>query len=140
MDARLSISNMTTEWGPLVGWFPVDEITLKYLHGVHEWLQAIGAERFSEEDLESKWARQSSAPGCGRSLRGTNYAHLSQVTPHVSGPDTVQAMQSLAEIEQKKVAIQKAYLISCVNSRLEDLAAAAKVLKGQKVAPAVKFY
>ena len=49
-------------------------------------------------------------------------------------------MQSLAEIEQKKVAIQKAYLISCVNSRLEDLAAAAKVLKGQKIASGVKFY
>ena len=31
MDARLSISNMTTEWGPLVGWFPVDEVTIKYL-------------------------------------------------------------------------------------------------------------
>src|SRR5258707_15874526 len=49
-------------------------------------------------------------------------------------------MESLAEIEKKKVAIQKAYLISCVNSRLEDLAAAAKVLKGQKVASGVKLY
>src|SRR5581483_1541277 len=65
---------------------------------------------------------------------------LSQVTPHVSGPDTVQVMQPLAEMEQKKVAIQKAYLLSCVNSRLEDLEAAAKVLKGKKVAPGVKFY
>ncbi len=27
MDARFSISNMSTEWGPLVGWFPVDEVT-----------------------------------------------------------------------------------------------------------------
>ncbi len=25
MDARLSIANMTTEWGALVGWFPVDD-------------------------------------------------------------------------------------------------------------------
>ena len=63
-----------------------------------------------------------------------------QVTPHVSGPDTVQAMQSLAEIEKKKVPIQKAYLVSCVNSRLEDLEAAAKVLRGKKVASGVKFY
>ena len=63
-----------------------------------------------------------------------------QVTPHVSGPDTVQIMASLAEMEKKKVAIQKAYLLSCVNSRLEDLDAAAKVLKGKKVAPGVKFY
>ena len=35
MDARLSISNMTTEWGPLVGFFPVDEVTIEYLRGVH---------------------------------------------------------------------------------------------------------
>ncbi len=139
MDARLSISNMTTEWGPLVGWFPVDEITLKYLHGVHERLQAIGAERFSEEDLE-QWAENPPRPDADAVYAARITLDLSQVTPHVSGPDTVQAMQSLAEIEQKKVAIQKAYLISCVNSRLEDLAAAAKVLKGQKVAPAVKFY
>ncbi len=33
MDARFSISNMSTEWGPLVGWFPVDEVTIKYLAG-----------------------------------------------------------------------------------------------------------
>ena len=65
---------------------------------------------------------------------------LAQVTPHVSGPDTVQVMSSLAEIETRKVAIQKAYLLSCVNSRIEDLAAAAAVLQGKKVAPGVKFY
>jgi len=35
MDARFSISNMSTEWGPLVGWFPVDEVTIIYLRGVH---------------------------------------------------------------------------------------------------------
>ncbi len=66
--------------------------------------------------------------------------NLSEVTPHVSGPDTVQVMQSVAEIAKKKVAIQKAYLVSCVNSRLEDLEAAAKVLEGKKVASGVKFY
>ncbi len=65
---------------------------------------------------------------------------LAQVTPHVSGPDTVQVMQSVAEMEPKKVAIQKAYLVSCVNSRLEDLEAAAGVLQGKKVAEGVKFY
>src|SRR5450755_2871374 len=39
MDARFSISNMTTEWGPLVGWFPVDEVTIQYLRGVHQRLK-----------------------------------------------------------------------------------------------------
>jgi homoaconitate hydratase len=49
-------------------------------------------------------------------------------------------MQSLAVIGEKKVAIQKAYLISCANSRVEDLEAAARVLRGKKVAAGVKFY
>jgi homoaconitate hydratase len=49
-------------------------------------------------------------------------------------------MSSLADMEKKKIAIQKAYLLSCVNSRVEDLEAAAKILKGKKVAPGVQFY
>jgi homoaconitate hydratase len=139
MDARLSISNMTTEWGPLVGWFPVDEVTIQYLRGVHQRLKAMGVERFTESDIAS-WEKNPAAPDADAVYAARITLDLTQVTPHVSGPDTVQAMQSLVEIEKNKVAIQKAYLISCVNSRLEDLAAAAKVLKGQKVAPGVKFY
>src|ERR1700694_4009938 len=53
MDARFSISNMTTEWGPLVGWFPVDAVTINYLKGVHQRLKATGVERFSEKEIES---------------------------------------------------------------------------------------
>jgi homoaconitate hydratase len=49
-------------------------------------------------------------------------------------------MSSVTEMEQKRVPIQKAYLVSCVNSRLEDLEAAAKVIAGKHVAPGVKFY
>ena len=139
MDARLSISNMTTEWGPLVGWFPVDEVTIEYLRGVHSRLKALGVERCSESDI-ANWEKNPASPDADASYAARITLDLSQVTPHVSGPDTVQVMQSLAEIEKNRVSIQKAYLISCVNSRLEDLAAAAAVLKGQKIAPGVKFY
>jgi homoaconitate hydratase len=139
MDARLSISNMTTEWGPLVGWFPVDGVTIKYMRGVHARLKAIGVERFTESAIDS-WEKNPPAPDADAAYAARIVLNLAQVTPHVSGPDTVQAMQSLAQVEQQKIAIQKAYLISCVNSRTEDLAAAAKVLKGQKVAAGVKFY
>src|SRR5919109_2257454 len=45
MDARFTISNMSTEWGPLVGWFPCDEITLSYLQRVHVTLAKEGIER-----------------------------------------------------------------------------------------------
>jgi homoaconitate hydratase len=139
MDARLSISNMTTEWGPLVGWFPVDEVTIAYLRGVQQRLKAQGIERFSEADLEN-WRKNPSGPDPDAAYAAKITLDLAQVTPHVSGPDTVQVMQSLAEMERKKVAIQKAYLVSCVNSRVEDLDAAAKVLKGKKVAQSVQLY
>ena len=139
MDARFSISNMSTEWGPLVGWFPVDEITINYLRAVHQRLKAQGLERFTEKQIED-WSKNPPRPDGDASYAARIVLDLSQVTPHVSGPDTVQAMQSLAEIEHKKVAIQKAYLLSCVNSRLEDLEAAANVLIGKKVAPGVQFY
>jgi homoaconitate hydratase len=139
MDARLSISNMTTEWGPLVGWFPVDAVTIAYMRSVHQRLKAMGVERFTDTDIAG-WKKNPPAPDADGAYAARIVLNLAEVTPHVSGPDTVQTMQSVAEMESKKVAIQKAYLVSCVNSRVDDLEAAANVLKGKKVAAGVKFY
>ncbi|HTZ95408.1 MAG TPA: homoaconitase [Terriglobales bacterium] len=139
MDERFSISNMSTEWGALVGWFPVDRVTIDYLRRVHQRLESMGLERFTEQDIEN-WATNPAQPDPDASYAARIVLDLNQITPHVSGPDTVQVMSSLAEMAKKNVAIQKAYLISCVNSRLEDLEAAAKVIKGKKIAPGVKFY
>ena len=139
MDARFTISNMSTEWGPLVGWFPCDQVTLAYLQRVRDELASQGIERFTVQHLQ-RWQENppQADPSAAYAARIT--LNLDEVTPHVSGPDTVQVMASLAEMEDKKVAIQKAYLLSCVNSRLEDLEAAARVVKGKKVAAGVKFY
>jgi homoaconitate hydratase len=139
MDARFTISNMSTEWGPLVGWFPCDQVTLDYLERVHKALARQGIERFTAGELD-RWRKTppQADPDAAYAARIT--LNLDEVTPHVSGPDTVQVMTSLAEMEHKKIAIQKAYLLSCVNSRLEDLEAAARVVKGKKVAQGVKFY
>jgi len=115
MDERLSISNMTTEWGPLVGWFPVDEVTIHYLKGVHQRLKGLGVERFTEKDIDT-WSKNPPRPDPDANYAARIVLDLSQITAHVSGPDTVQVMSSLAEIEKKKLPIQKAYLISCVNS------------------------
>jgi homoaconitate hydratase len=49
-------------------------------------------------------------------------------------------MHALPEIEREHVKIDKAYLLSCVNARLEDLAEAARVVSSQKVAEGVEFY
>src|SRR5205823_13825976 len=66
---------------------------------------------------------------------------LATVVPHVSGPNEVKTMVSLAEMERKHVPIQKAYLMSCVNARLEDLHDAAEVVRdrGGDVAEGVDF-
>ncbi len=139
MDGRLSIANMTTEWGALVAWFPVDAATLSYIEERNRALRAQAITRISERRIEEIRTKPP-APDQDAEYAGRIVLDLSEVSPHVSGPDTVQVMQSVAEIEKQKVAIQKAYLVSCVNSRLEDLAAAAAFLDGRKVAPSVRFY
>jgi homoaconitate hydratase len=135
MDARFSISNMSTEWGALVGWFPVDEVTIKYLQSVKQRLALQGIERFADRDI-TNWTENPPQPDPDAVYAARIVLDLSQVTPHVSGPDTVRIMASLTEIEKQKIPIQKA----CLNSRVEDLAAAATVLRGKKVAPRVKLY
>jgi homoaconitate hydratase len=54
----------------------------------------------------------------------------------------VKTMVSLPEMQRKHVAIQKAYLLSCVNARFEDLHDAAEVVRdlGGRVADGVEFY
>ena len=139
MDARLSISNMSTEWGPLVGWFPIDEVTIRYLKATHQRLKQMNIERFSEKDIEN-WANNPPRPDSDAQYAARIVLDLAQVTAHVSGPDTVQVMASAADLAKKKIAIHKAYLLSCTNSRVEDLDSAARILKGKKVASGVKFY
>ncbi len=139
MDARLSIANMSTEWGALVGWFPIDEITLTYLDGRNRELRAQGIPRIPEDKL-AEWRTNPPAPDPDAVYAGRIVLDLGEVTPHISGPDSVQVMHSVTEIAPKKIAIQKAYLVSCVNSRREDLEAAADVLRGKKVAGGVQFY
>jgi homoaconitate hydratase len=139
MDARLSIANMTTEWGALTGWFPADDVTLSYIEGCARQLRAQGVARITDRRIK-EIRDNPPMPDPNAAYSGRIVLDLAEVTPHVSGPDTVQVMQSVADIEKRKVAIQKAYLVSCVNSRLEDFAAAARVLDGKKIASSVKFY
>lgn len=139
MDERMSIANMSTEWGTLTGWFPADATTLAYLKERQIELRRRGINRIRDEDLAA-WANNPPAPDRDAAYAARIVLDLAEVTPHVSGPDTVQAMESLAAVQPRRVPIQKAYLVSCMNARLEDLEAAARVVAGKKVAPAVTFY
>ncbi len=138
MEARLTIANMSTEWGALVGWFPPDATTFAFLRECRAKLPA-GTDRLSEAEL----ARLEAAPpmpDADAQYSARISLDLSTLTPHLSGPDTVQAGTPLAEITKQRIKIDKAYIVSCVNSRLGDLAEAARVLEGKKVAPNVKLY
>ena len=139
MDQRMSIANMTTEWGALAGVFPFDETLRQWLHDRAQWLAKRNTPRYTPEDIERWYQRRPEAEA------GCHYAvelelDLSTVIPHVSGPDHVKIMHALPEIEKERVKVNKAYLLSCVNARLEDLAEAASVVEGKHVADGVDFY
>ncbi|HWO57128.1 MAG TPA: homoaconitase [bacterium] len=139
MDQRMSIANMTTEWGALAGVFPFDAVLRDYLYGRADYLARKGTPRLTRAQVDQWYSHPLEAdPDAHYDVELT--LDLGTVIPHVSGPNHVKTMAALPEIEPKKVKIDKAYLLSCVNARLEDLGEAAKVLRGRKVADGVKFY
>jgi homoaconitate hydratase len=139
MDQRLSIANMTTEWGALVGVFPFDEVLRDFLYGRADYLARKQTPRVTREHVDHWYAHRLSADADGHyDIELT--LDLATIIPHVSGPNHVKTMASLPEIEKKRVKIDKAYLLSCVNARLEDLREAATILDGRKIAAGVQFY
>ena len=154
VDDRLTIANMTTEWGALVGYFPVDDVLLR-------WYEAV-VKRLELRTFSTDPPSTSALPDHPRINRhrldavraapllsdpDAEYAahlviDLSTLVPHVSGPNSVKVATPLPEIEKRRVRIHKAYLVSCTNSRASDLAAAAAVVRrgGRRVAPGVEFY
>lgn len=155
LSERLAIANMTTEWGALAGVFPVDETTIMWLRNRVEKLELT---RFENKNLKPISAGQPfKHPRINNEridkieknpLRASSNAYyckylsldLSTLSPCVSGPNSVKVSTPLVELEKQDIKIQKAYLVSCVNSRAEDLHSAAQVIKGKKIADGVEFY
>jgi len=140
LSERLTIANMTTEWGALVGWFPVDGTTAAYLRQRAAVLAAHGHTDRLNESMIAGWEAEPPLPDADAEYAAEIILDLGQVSPHVSGPDTVGVMRPAAEIAQEMVTIDKAYLLSCTNARLDDLVEAAAVLRGKRVAEGVELY
>src|SRR5438105_754487 len=152
MAARMTIANMTTEWGALAGVFPFEEVTGNYWRRrAAEFTKPNrpgrrGLKRrsgYTNAEIDAWWKNRSEFSADA----DAGYAielelDLASVVPHVSGPNEVKTMVSLAEMQRKHVPIQKAYLLSCVNARFEDLHDAAEVVRarGGHVAEGVEFY
>ena len=152
MSARMTIANMTTEWGALAGVFPFDEVTVNYLRSrVPEFTNpkrpgTLGPKSrsgYTNADIDDWWKNRNDISADADAAYAIELElDLATVVPHVSGPNEVKTMVSLPEMERKRVPIQKAYLLSCVNARFEDLHDAAEVIRtrGGHVAHGVEFY
>jgi len=154
VDQRLSIANMTTEWGALAGVFHIDEITIDWLRKRAKYIQKRGLAGVPSDvdgngvhprinfdrinKLEENY--KDFMPDADAFYAKEITIDLGSITPHVSGPNSVKVMSSVAELKNKQLKIDKAYLVSCVNSRLEDIKEAADILKNKKIADGVKFY
>ncbi|MGH7242177.1 MAG: homoaconitase [Phycisphaerales bacterium] len=124
MPDRLAIANMTTEWGALSGLFPVDAVTIAYLRS--------RGHLFTESD-------------CPRADADAQYAvdielDLTLLPSLITGPNDVKLVSSSRDLESRRIRINKAYILSCVNARYEDLALAAAELQGTRIAPHVELY
>jgi len=140
MDDRMTVSNMTTEWGALVGWFGYDRKTAHYLRGRAATLELNGIDDRLTGEMIDAWDSNPPAPDADADYAAEIVLDLAQVSPHVAGPDAVGVMRSVADFARERKPVHKAYLLSCVNSRLDDLKQAAEVLRGKKVADWVELY
>jgi homoaconitate hydratase len=140
MDHRMSIANMTTEWGALTGVFPFDDVLRDYLYARADYLATTGRDGVYTRDDVDRWYAQRDEADADTAYAVDITLDLSTVIPHVSGPDHVKKKTSLPEITGRRVAVQKAYLLSCVNARISDIAEAAAFTEGKTVADGVEFY
>ncbi len=118
MEDRLCMANMAIEAGAKNGIFAVDEVTLEYVKGrVDREYKVFKADADAEYDEVYD-------------------IDLSQIKPTVAFPHLPENAKTFDEIGDVK--IDQSVIGSCTNGRIEDLRAAAEILKGRKVAKNVR--
>jgi 3-isopropylmalate/(R)-2-methylmalate dehydratase large subunit len=118
MDDRFTIANMAIEAGAKNGIFPVDDLTREYLKGrVDRAWEAFEADPEAEYDREV-------------------VIDLSALKPTVSLPHLPSNTKTVEEVAG--LPIQQVVIGSCTNGRIKDLAEAAAILEGKKVAEGVR--
>jgi homoaconitate hydratase len=141
MSQRLTISNMTTEWGALAGIFPADDVLFDFLRDRARVMRERGdaSPRLTDAPIE-EMKRSAIAADDDAVYAAEITIDLEQVSQLVAGPNDVKAVRPLAEVARDRIPVNKAYILSCVNARLEDLEEAASVLRGQRVKEGVELY
>lgn len=118
MEDRLCMANMAIEAGAKNGIFAVDEVTLEYVKG-----RVDREYKVFEADADAEYYE-------------VYDIDLSQIKPTVAFPHLPENAKTFDEIGDVK--IDQSVIGSCTNGRIEDLRAAAEILKGRKVAKNVR--
>jgi 3-isopropylmalate/(R)-2-methylmalate dehydratase large subunit len=161
MEGRMTVCNMSIEWGAKAGLVAPDETTFAYLEGrPHaprgaEWEQALDYWRTLKTDDDAEFDREvrldagamtpfvtwGTNPGQGVPL-GANVPSpddFEEDGARVSAEKALEYMGLTAGTPMRDVHVDTVFLGSCTNGRIEDLRAAADVLRGRKVADSVRM-
>jgi 3-isopropylmalate/(R)-2-methylmalate dehydratase large subunit len=161
MEGRMTVCNMAIEAGARAGMVAVDETTLGYIKGRQlapkgaEWEQAVAYWRTLRSDPDAKFDREITLDA--REIRphvtwGTSPEMVVSVEERVPDPDREKDSQRREGMERAlqymglkprtpitDIKIDKVFIGSCTNSRIEDLRAAAAVVKGRRIASNVRL-
>ena len=118
MDDRLCICNMVIEAGAKNGIFPVDDVTLSYLNGRSERPPVI-----LEADEDAVYEK-------------VIELDLSAILPTVACPHLPENTRQACALSD--ITIDQVVIGSCTNGRMEDMEAAYRILKGNRVADGVR--
>ncbi len=134
LESRMVIPNMMAEFGAKNAYLAPDEQTVEYLAA------RLGARQEQKRSF-SELAAQITA-GCLYPDPDATYAarydyRAEQLETYIACPHTMDNVAPLSQVAGTR--IQQAFLGTCTNGRLEDLAAAAAVIRGKQVAPGVRF-
>ncbi|HEX7822887.1 MAG TPA: 3-isopropylmalate dehydratase large subunit [Sphingobium sp.] len=160
IEGRLTVANMAIEGGARSGLFAPDEKTFEYLKGRPmapqgaDWDAAVAYWRTLRTDEGARFDRTVTLSASDISPTvtwGTSPEDVVAITGVVPDPDSFEdaskraaAAKSLeymglhAGQRMQDIAIQHIFIGSCTNSRIEDLRAAASVVKGRHIASSIK--
>jgi len=119
VSGRMTLCNMTVEMGAKTGLINPDEITLKYVKS-----RARRPFKPLKSDSDAEYER-------------TLEVDVDRLEPQVACPHSVDNVKPVKSVEE--IEINQAFLGSCTNGRLEDLEAAAEILKGKKISKGVRM-
>ncbi|CAZ82820.1 unnamed protein product [Tuber melanosporum] len=159
MEARMSMCNMSIEGGARAGLIAPDETTFEYLKGKPlapkyespEWNSALKYWRTLKSDPDAVWDIEvyvDARDVVPTVSWGTSPQDVVPITGKVPDPsefgDSVARQRVVRALEymglapntpMQEITVDKVFIGSCTNSRIEDLRAAAKVVKGRRIAP-----